>query len=96
MSTAIIVLIAAILVVVISSVIKTVHMETKTKDLIATISSLILGGLAAVLEAGSIEELTAGGILGTVILVYGSGQLFYKYLSRPTGLDELLETKIKG
>ena len=92
---AILVLVAAILVLLATSVLKHFDMSKTQKNLIATVLSLIAGGLTAYIEAGSIEELTAGGVLATVLLVYGAGQLVYKFLL-PDAADEFLTHKGNG
>lgn len=93
---AILVAVAAVLVVLTVSVLKNVSMTKEKKNLIATGVSLVAGGLTAFIEAGSLEALTAGGVLSTVLLVYGAGQLVYKFLLSPSGFDEVLETKVNG
>jgi len=93
---AILVLVAAVVVIVTTSVIKNVDMSSNTKNLIATIVSGVVGLVAAFVDAGSVETLTAGGVLTTIGLVYAAGQVFYKFLLKPSGLDEALETKING
>lgn len=93
---AIIILIAAAAVVLGTAVLKNVAMAQSTKNLVATVLSLVAGGVSAYVDAGSLEALTAGGVLGTIVLVYGAAQLAYKFITKPTGLDELLETRVNG
>lgn len=96
MSTGLIILISAVIVVLTASLLKRVSMSTQVKDAIATVVSLVVGVAAAIIEAGSIADLTAGGLVGTLLIIYGSKELIYKYVSKPSGLDELLETKVNG
>lgn len=93
---AILVLVAALVVIVTTSVLKNVSMSGNTKNLIATGVSLVVGLLTAFVEAGSVEALTAGGVLTTVGLVYAAGQVAYKFILKPSGFDEVLETKVNG
>ena len=94
--TAVLILVAAVLVVLVTSVLKHVEMSKNTKNIIATVVSLIVGGLTAFVDAGSLEAMTAGGVLATVGLVYAAGQLVYKFILKPSGFDEVLETKVNG
>lgn len=93
---AILVLVAALVVIFTTSVLKHVDMSANTKNLIATGVSLVIGAVTAFVEAGSLEALTAGGVVTTIALVYAAGQVFYKFLLKPSGLDEVLETKVNG
>lgn len=93
---AILVLVAALVVILTTSILKHVDMSNNTKNLIATGVSLVIGAVTAFVEAGSLEALTAGGVVTTIALVYAAGQVFYKFLLKPSGLDEVLETKVNG
>ena len=93
---AILVLVAAVVVILTTSVLKNVDMSGNTKNIIATAVSLIVGLITAFVEAGSLEALTAGGVMTTIALVYAAGQLFYKFILKPSGFDEVLETKVNG
>lgn len=90
---AILVLVAALLVVVATSVLKHGNMSKAHKNILATVISLIAGGVTAFIEAGSLEALTAGGVLSTVLLVYGAGQLVFKFLL-PDSADEFLTENV--
>lgn len=86
---AIITLIAAIIVVIATSVLKNVEMSKNQKNLIATVVSIVAGSVAAVVESGGVDNITAGGIMGAVLIVYGSAQLVYKFLL-PDSVEDFL------
>lgn len=88
--------IAAVLVVLAVAILKNVSMSSDKKNVIATVVSAIAGAVGAYVEAGSLEALTGGGVLATVLLVYGASQLIYKFITKPSGIDETIETKING
>lgn len=90
--TGLIVFGVAVLVVLATSLIKNVDMGNKTKNVIATVLSVI-GGVATVLGTNGWDftGFESGDVLGTVLIVYGAAQLLYNFILKGTHLEAKLE-----
>jgi uncharacterized membrane protein len=88
-----VILIAAVLVVVVTSVIKNVTMENNTKNLIATVVSVVAGSVAVVVENGGVDGFLSAGLMGTILTVYGAATLIYKFIL-PDSVDDFLSQRV--
>ncbi|AOZ63681.1 hypothetical protein SEA_WEASELS2_92 [Rhodococcus phage Weasels2] len=86
---AILVFVAAVLVVIATSVLKTVDMSKNQKNAIATVVSVVGGAIAVVVENGGFDNFLSAGLMATILMVYGAAQLVYKFL-----LPESVEDKL--
>ena len=87
----IIVLVAALLVVVGTSLLKAVDMSTRTKNIIAVVLSAIAGAATVFIENGlDFSNLAGEGILQTALVVYGASQIFYNFILKGTGVEAKL------
>lgn len=90
--TGIIVFAVALLVVLATSVIKTVDMSSKTKNLIATVLSVLGGGLTVIgTEGWDFSGFSGADVLSTVLIVYGAAQAIYQFILKGTSVEEKLE-----
>ena len=90
MTFGLMILITAVVVVIATSLLKSVNFSTKTKSLIAVIVSTIAGGVAAFIESGGWEAFNDAGLIGTVLMVYGLATAIYQFIL-PKEVDEKLE-----
>lgn len=85
---------AAVLVVLGTSLIKFAGLSEKVKNLIAVVLSVVVGA-AAWLSTGGLDSLSqvadVNGLLGIVAAIYGLSQVIYHFLLDGTGLDNRLE-----
>lgn len=88
----IIILVAIIGVVLMTSLFKTVNMSTKTKTAIATVLSVV-GGVITDLSAKGFDVSQYAGvnILTAALVVYGGSQLIYNFIMKGTSVDAKLE-----
>lgn len=88
-----IVFVVAVLVVLGTSLIKSVDMSDKVKNAIAVVLSVI-GGIVTDLSTRAFDFSTYQGldILGTVLVIYGASQLIYKFIMEDTTVDQKLES----
>jgi uncharacterized membrane protein len=92
MVTGIFVLVVSALVVLLTSLFKTVNMSVKVKTLIATVLSVI-GGVGADLASKGFDVSQYAGldILTTALVIYGGSQLIYNFIMKGTSVDAKLE-----
>lgn len=89
------ILVAAVLVVLGTSLIKFGGLSEKVKNLIAIVLSVLVGGAVWFATGGqaSLSGVTdAQGLFAIVAAVYGLSQVVYHYLLDGTGLDNALES----
>ena len=81
-----------VLVVLATSLFKNVDMGDKTKNLIATVLSVI-GAVVMQLTTGGFDfsQYEAVDVFGTVLTVYGGAQLLYNFILKGTQVDAKLE-----
>lgn len=89
----VIVFVTAIIVIVATSLLKSVDFSDKTKSLIAAGVSILGGGVAAVIENGGFDNFTTAGLMGTILIVYGLATAIYKIIL-PKSIDEKLENTL--
>lgn len=90
--TGLIVFGVALLVVLATSLFKNVDMSSRAKNVIATVLSIIGGGLTVVGTNGwDFSGFEAGDVLGTVLIVYGAAQAIYQFILKGTETDAKLE-----
>ena len=73
-----------------TSLFKTVKLNSKQKNLIATGLSLV-AGFASVVLGGA--ELSAGNLASTAIAIYGASQIAYHFILSDTSLNKVLTAK---
>lgn len=88
----ILVFVTAILVVIATSVLKNVDMSNTQKNIIATVVSVIGGAVTVVIENGGFDNFLSGGLMATVLVVYGAAQLIYKFIL-PQSVEDFLAQK---
>ncbi len=93
MSLGLIILIAAVLVVVVTSVLKNVTMDNSTKNIIATVTSVVAGAVTVVIENGGVDGFLSAGLMGTILTVYGAATLIYKFIL-PDSVDDFLSQRV--
>lgn len=94
-TTGIIVLVAAVLVVLATSIFKNVNWSDKVKNLVATVLSVVAAVIG--LLGGNGWDVSAFGgadVLETALLVYGASQLIYKFIFNGTRFNEVLEESV--
>lgn len=92
MEMGLIVFVVAVVVVLATSLLKTVNMTEKAKAAVATVLSVIGGALTVVGTNGwDFSGFDGGDVLGTVLLVYGAAQLIYNFILKGTQVDAKLE-----
>ena len=92
MVTGIIMLVIVLAVVLFTSLFKNVNMSAKTKNLIATVLSVV-GGVAADLAAKDfdVSQYATVDILTAALVIYGGSQLIYTFLMKGSSVDAKLE-----
>jgi len=82
-------------VVLFTSLFKTVNMSAKTKNLIATILSVV-GGVVADLAAKGfdVSQYVGVDILTAALVIYGGSQLIYNFIMKGTSVDAKLEDSL--
>ncbi len=80
---------AGLAVVLLTSIIKQVQWTDKTKNLVATVLSVIAAGILFVAGV-DFSALAAIDLVGLITSVYGSSQLIYNFILSGTGLDRKL------
>lgn len=94
MISGITVLVAAVLVVLGTSVLKTASWAAQTKNTVAGILSILAGVATVVVESGGdFASFGATGIVGTVLMIYGAATAIYKFLM-PKSADDFLEQNV--
>lgn len=93
MSVGILLFVTAILVVLVTSILKTVDMSTKVKEVVATVVSVAGGAVATVVDNGGFDHFSATGLMGSVLLVYGAATLIHKFVL-PKSADDFLEQSV--
>jgi len=89
--TGIIVLVAALLVVSGTSLLKAVDMSNRWKNTIAVVLSAVAGAATVFIENGmDFSSLAGESILQTALLVYGASQIFYNFILKGTGVEAKL------
>lgn len=94
MVTGVTVLVAAVLVVLGTSILKTANWSAQTKNTVAGTLS-ILAGVATVLveNGGDFAVFGTTGVVGTVLMIYGAATAIYKFLM-PKSADDFLEQNV--
>ena len=93
MVAGIIILGLIVAVVFVTSLFKTVNMSVKTKNLIATILSVI-GGIVTDLAAKGfdVSQYATVDILTAALVIYGGSQVIYNFLMKGSSVDAKLES----
>ena len=97
-ATGIVVFVTVVAVVLATSLFKTVEMSDKTKNLIATVLSVI-GGIVLELTTSGFDfsKYAAVDVFGTVVTVYGGAQLIYNFILKGTKTEAVLtDTRLTG
>lgn len=89
----ILVFVTALVVIVATSLLKTVTFSDKTKSAIALGVSIVGGAVAAVIENGGFDNFVGAGLVGTILIVYGLATAIYK-LILPKSVDTVLENTL--
>ena len=89
----VLVFITAIVVVIATSILKNVDMTNTQKNTIATVVSVIGGAVTVVIENGGFENFLSGGLMATVLVVYGAAQLIYKFIL-PQNVEDFLSQNV--
>lgn len=89
----IIVFVTAIIVIIATSLLKSVDFNKQTKSLIAVIVSVIAGAVAAVIQNGGFEDFTKTGLIGTILMVYGIATAIYQ-LVIPESVDSAISKRL--
>ena len=88
-----IIFVAAVLVVLGTSVVKQVNWSTKTKHTVAAVLSVIGGGVVAFADNGwDFSNFADSGTLTTIAAVYGGSQAVYQWFVKNSVLDARLES----
>jgi hypothetical protein len=90
----IIIFIASLVVIVATSLIKTVRMSTKQKSTVAVATSAVAGLATAWINSGG--DLAGGDALQSAVLVFGASQAIYNFILKGTPADEILEKSFGG
>jgi hypothetical protein len=90
----IIVFIASLVVIVATSLIKTVRMSSKQKSTIALATSGVAGLATAWIQSGG--DLAGGDAIQSAVLVFGASQAIYNFILKGTPIDEILEKSFGG
>lgn len=90
----IIVFIASLVVIVATSLIKTVRMSTKQKSTVALATSGVAGLATAWFQSGG--DLAGGDALQSAVLVFGASQAIYNFILKGTPADAILEKSFGG
>lgn len=94
MVTGLVIFVVAVLVVLATSLFKTVDMSDKAKNLIAVVLSAVGGGLTALGTNGwDFSGFGAGDVLGTVLIVYGAAEAIYNFILKGTRPEAVLAEK---
>lgn len=96
MSLGLAVVVSAFAVLILTSVIKHVNWSSKIKSLISMGLSLGVGGLTAIVEAGGIDQLSAGGVMGVVGAIYLASQGFYRFILEGSKAEDFLAKEVNG
>ncbi len=88
----IVVLVAALLVNVATSLIKNVNMSSKQKGTVALVTS-VLAGLAASFVNG---DFNTGNFAQTAVLVFGASQAIYSFILKGTSADAIMLKAFNG
>lgn len=78
----------AVVVVLLTSVFKTINLSTKTKALIALILSVAAGAVTVWVSQGG--DFSSSNIVEAVGLVYAASQVIYNFILKGTFLDQTL------
>jgi hypothetical protein len=84
-----VVLVAAIAVVLLTSLIKNVNWSSKHKNLVATVLSVLAASIMFV-SVTPLATLSGTGVLSIITSVYGTSQLLYQFILNGTGLERKL------
>ena len=83
------VLVAGLAVVLLTSIIKHVNWTDKTKNLVATVLSVV-AAFVLFISGVDFSAVTAIDLLGLITSVYGTSQLVYNFIFSGTGLERKL------
>jgi threonine/homoserine efflux transporter RhtA len=78
----------SVAVVLVTSILKTVDMSTKTKQVIAIVTS-VLAGLVGLLVTGKLDN--TKDIAGAATAIYAASQVIYHFIISGTSLNDALE-----
>lgn len=94
MATGIAVLIAALIVVLGTSVLKTADWSSKTKETVAGVLSVVAGIVTVLIDnGGDFAVFGTTGVLGVVVMIYGAATAIHKFLL-PKAADDFLEQNV--
>lgn len=91
----ILIIVAGLSVVLLTSLIKNVQWDHRAKNLVATILSIIAAALLFVTGV-DFTAVTSLDLLGLITSVYGTSQLIYNFILTGTGLGQRVENKLAG
>lgn len=82
----------AVVVVLLTSVLKNVEWSSRVTNLIAAVLSVV-GAVVTVLAANgwSVDSFTDGNVLEIALIVYGGSQLIYNFILKGTAVSEALD-----
>ena len=89
----ILIFVTALVVIIVTSLLKSVHFSKQTKSLIAMSVSVVAGGVAAVIQNDGFDGFTDSGIVGTVLIVYGLATAIYQLII-PDSVDSVFENML--
>ncbi len=77
----------AVAVVLATSLFKQMQWSARTKNLIATVLSVLAGGITVYLTGG-VAALTTVDLLQTITIIYGGSQAVYNFMLRGTAVED--------
>ncbi len=77
-----------VLTVLLTSLFKNVNWSDKSKNLLATVFSVIGGALTVILTKGGVDAVLSASIIESALLVYGGSQALYGFILKGTTLEQ--------
>jgi hypothetical protein len=93
MNVGLVVFVLAVVVVLATSLFKTVDLSTKVKSLIAIVLSVVAGSVTVWVSQGG--DFSTANVVQSVALVYAASQVMYDFIFKGTKIDNVL-TSIGG